>query len=67
MSRIANPDRARFGKLRSPDLAAQLQQDFARAELSMPTPVLTIDTGQTSMEQAVEFIMPLLTAAKRET
>lgn len=59
-ARIANADRARFGKLRDPELLAQLQADFAAAEAAMPPSVLTIDTATTSPAEAAARIAALL-------
>lgn len=59
-ARIANTDRARFGKLRDPELLARLQADFAAAEAAMPPSVMTIDTATTSPAEAAARIAALL-------
>lgn len=56
MDRIANEDRAAFGKLRDPALLAQLQAGFEACEEAMPAPDLVIDTAQVSAEDAAAMI-----------
>ncbi len=60
LARIANEDRARFGKLRDPDLLHRLHADFAAAEAAMPESLLRIDTAGTSAEAAAAQIVALL-------
>ena len=60
LARIANDDRARFGKLRDPELLQHLHDDFATAEAAMPPSVLSIDTAATSAEAAAAMIVALL-------
>ena len=60
LARIANADRARFGKLRDPELLRRLHGDFAAAEAAMPPSVLSIDTAATSAEAAADMIVALL-------
>ena len=50
--RIANADRAEFGKLRSLGLLRELQEQFSTCEAAMPAAVLTIDTSTTVPETA---------------
>ena len=54
--RIANADRAKFGKLRSLDLLRDLRDQFADAEAAMPAAALTIDTGATDPATASRLI-----------
>jgi hypothetical protein len=56
MTRIANADRAAFGKLRDSDLLAKLQADFAACERAMPEADLVIDTELVSAEAAAAMI-----------
>mgnify|MGYP002784219242 CR=1 FL=1 len=60
LDRIANADRARFGKLRDPELLRRLHADFAAAEAAMPPSDLTIDTAATSADAAAAQIIALL-------
>lgn len=60
LARIANADRARFGKLRDPGLLARLHAEFAAAEAAMPPAQLSIDTAGTSIEDAAARIIALL-------
>jgi hypothetical protein len=55
--RIANADRAHFGKLRDPELLGRLQSDFDACEEAMPTPDLVIDTANTSPRDAAASIV----------
>lgn len=60
LTRITNPDRAAFGKLRDADLLRTLQPQFADCEAAMPTPHLTIDTAATpSVETAARILAAL--------
>jgi hypothetical protein len=58
--RIANPDRAAHGKLISPELLKQLSQQFAVCEAEMPSPELSIDTGQLSPAEGAREIIKKL-------
>lgn len=60
VARIANDDRARFGKLRNKELLQVLQADFSACEAAMPEPDLVIDTGKVSAEAAAEQIVSKL-------
>jgi hypothetical protein len=60
LARVANDDRARFGKLRDPELLARLHGEFAAAEAAMPASELTIDTATTSIADAAARIIALL-------
>ena len=60
--RLANPDRANFGKLQSIDLLRQLQSDFARCMANMPPASITIDTATTSPSEAAEQILASISA-----
>lgn len=62
LARIANADRARFGKLRDPELLRQLHDDFVRAEAAMPASALTINTADSSADEAAQRILALLGA-----
>ncbi|WP_017668629.1 hypothetical protein [Sandarakinorhabdus sp. AAP62] len=61
-ARIANDDRARFGKLRDVALLEQLHADFAACEAAMPPSALNIDTATTTPADAAARIIALLTA-----
>ncbi len=54
--RIANADRAQFGKLVSRDLLAELRPMFRAAEAAMPEPLISIDTERTNPESAAHMI-----------
>lgn len=56
MDRIANLDRATFGKLRDAGLLAQLQAEFEACERAMPAPDLVIDTAQMTPDAAAAAI-----------
>lgn len=56
MARIANEDRAKFGKLRDADLLRKLQDEFAACEQVMPAADLVIDTEATAPEAAAQQI-----------
>lgn len=58
--RIADPERAAFGKLRSRDLLRTIRDDGDRCMAAMPTPALTIDTGLLSPQDAADRIFALL-------
>jgi len=55
-SRIANADRAKFGKLRDVGLLRTLQAEFEACERAMPAPDLVIDTELVSAEEAAQQI-----------
>lgn len=55
-ARIANEDRARFGKLRDPGLLARLQAEFEACERAMPAADIVIDTERVSVEAAAGLI-----------
>ncbi len=55
-TRIANEDRARFGKLRDAKLLAKLQAEFDACERAMPKADIMIDTEQVSVEAAAGLI-----------
>ena len=59
-SRIGNPERATFGKLRSVELLRQLQRQFAESEALMPVPALTIDTALVQPAAAARAIVATL-------
>lgn len=59
-ARIANADRARFGKLRDPALLGRLHADFDAAEAAMPASALSIDTGACTADEAAAQILALL-------
>jgi len=56
MARIANEDRARFGKLRDAGLLARLQTEFEACERAMPPADLVIDSERVSAEAAAGMI-----------
>jgi hypothetical protein len=56
MARIANADRAAFGKLRDAALLAKLQAQFEACERAMPAADIVIDTEQVSVEAAAAMI-----------
>lgn len=60
--RLVEPDRARYGKMRSPELLRQLADDFAACLAAMPAPALTIDTASMTPDQAAEKVAALLSA-----
>lgn len=62
--RIANDDRAAFGKLRSPDMLQQLRADFDAAMAAMPSADLVIDTGLTAPQDAAALIQNHLAGEK---
>ncbi len=55
-ARIANEDRARFGKLRDAALLARLQAEFEACEQAMPEADIVIDTEKVSVEAAAGLI-----------
>lgn len=60
MRRINNASRAEFGKLRSPELLAELKHTFAASMAAMPPAALTLDTGTLSPEAAATRIATLI-------
>lgn len=60
--RLVEPDRARYGKMRSPELLRRLADDFAACLAAMPVPSLTIDTAAMTPDEAAEKIAALLPA-----
>jgi hypothetical protein len=60
--RLVEPSRATFGKLQSLDLLHSLRGQFAACMAAMPKPVLTIDTGSTSADDAALAIMAVTSA-----
>ena len=60
MRRVANASRAEFGKLRSPELLAELKEAFAASMAEMPPAALTLDTGTLSPDEAADRIAALL-------
>ena len=57
--RLANADRARFGKLRSVDLLRALRPGFERCLAAMPAASVTIDTGTLSPDEAAARIQAI--------
>lgn len=57
LRRIANDDRAAFGKLRDAGLLKTLQSQFEACEQAMPTPDLVIDTAVTRPGKAATMIL----------
>jgi hypothetical protein len=56
LARIANEDRAAFGKMRDADLLAKLQSEFEACERAMPAADVVIDTEAVSVEAAAAMI-----------
>jgi hypothetical protein len=56
LARIANEDRAKFGKMRDAELLAKLQAEFEACERAMPAADLVIDTEIVSAEAAAGMI-----------
>jgi hypothetical protein len=56
LARVANEDRAKFGKLRDPVLLSALQAEFAACDAAMPATDLMIDTERVSAEEAARQI-----------
>lgn len=54
--RLARPDRAAFGKLRSLDLLRELRDALATCEAAMPAPALTVDTERYRPDAAARLI-----------
>ena len=59
--RIDTPERAQFGKLRSPELLHQLKNVFASSMARMPKPALLVDTSALAPDKAAERIAAHLT------
>jgi hypothetical protein len=55
--RLAAPDRAAFGKLRSVDLLRRLRDEFSACVAAMPEPALVIDTAAFEPAAAAEAII----------
>lgn len=60
VERIANAERAAFGKLRDAGLLKTLQAEFEACEAAMPAADLVIDTGETSPGDAAARIVSAL-------
>ena len=60
MRRIANASRAEFGKLRSPELLAELKASFSASMAAMPPADIIIDTNHTSPAEAAAEILARL-------
>jgi hypothetical protein len=58
--RLANADRAIFGKLRSVELLRQLRDNFDRCMAAMPPPALTVDTKAVAPDDVASEIMDLM-------
>lgn len=54
--RLANPDRAAFGKLRSLDLLREMRDAFDACEAAMPAPAVTVDTDRSDAGEAALLI-----------
>lgn len=59
-TRIANTDRAAFGKLRDAALLQELHPQFLACEEAMPEPDLVIDTDTAAPEEAATLIAALM-------
>ena len=57
LARIANEDRAKFGKMRDAQLLANLQAQFEACERAMPVADLVIDTETVAAEAAAAMIV----------
>jgi hypothetical protein len=57
LARIANEDRAKFGKMRDAELLAKLQAEFEACERAMPAADLVIDTETVAAEAAAAMIV----------
>jgi len=60
--RLVEPSRATFGKMQSLDLLHSLRGEFAACVAAMPTPILTIDTGNMRAEDAAQAIVAVASA-----
>jgi hypothetical protein len=58
--RLVAPDRAAFGKLRSPDLLRELRGGMQACLAAMPPPALRIDTGVVGASDAADIIVAAL-------
>lgn len=56
-ARVANQDRAVFGKLRSVELLKSLHAGFQACEDAMPEPAITIDTASHTPDESLELIV----------
>lgn len=61
LARIANEDRAKFGKMRDAELLAKLQAEFEACERAMPAADLVIDTETVTAETAAAMIAAQVT------
>ncbi|QGP79981.1 shikimate kinase [Sphingobium sp. CAP-1] len=59
-ARIADPGRAAFGKLRDVALLRAIRTECDRCMTAMPVPMLSLDTGLFTPDQAAERIVALL-------
>lgn len=60
MRRITNSSRAEFGKLRSPEILAEMKEAFAAAMAAMPAADIVIDTDQLLPAEAASEILARL-------
>jgi hypothetical protein len=60
LERIANADRAKFGKLRDPQLLRELHAQFEQCEARMPPAAITIDTAKVTPSEAAAEIAALV-------
>ena len=61
LARIANEDRAKFGKMRDAELLAKLQAEFEACQRAMPAADLVIDTETVTAETAAAMIAAQVT------
>lgn len=59
-NRIANSSRAEFGKLRSPEILAEMKEAFTASMAAMPAADIVIDTDQLSPADAAAEILARL-------
>lgn len=60
MKRISNSSRAEFGKLRSPEILAEMKEAFSAAMAAMPAADIVIDTDQKLPAEAAADILARL-------
>lgn len=60
MRRIANSSREEFGKLRSPEILAEMKEAFSAAMAAMPNASIVIDTDQLAPAAAASEILARL-------
>ena len=60
MRRISNSSRAEFGKLRSPEILAEMKEAFSAAMAAMPAADIVIDTDQKLPAEAAADILARL-------